>query len=95
LRWKSAVHVATGLRRDPGVHPPRPLDFDHLPPFLEPIRFALEGDDLGVVHQAIDQRDDAGGVWKDFVPFSKRTVGGDQRAFILIATRDSWNNMSA
>src|SRR5208337_905476 len=56
--------------------------------FLEPIGFALDGDDLGVVHQAVDQRDDAGGVRKDFVPFSKRTVGGDQRAFVLVAPRD-------
>jgi hypothetical protein len=30
--------------------------------FPEPIGFALDGDDLGVVHQAVDQRHNTGGV---------------------------------
>jgi hypothetical protein len=41
------------------------------------------------VHQPVDQRDDAGGVRKDFVPFSERAIGGDQRAFVL-----SWLRVS-
>src|ERR1700742_3897405 len=44
----------------------------------------------GTIH-SVDRgkiRRDAGGVRKDFVPFPERTVGGDQRASILIATRD-------
>jgi hypothetical protein len=35
---------------------------------LEAIGFALDGEDLGVVDQAIDQGDDAGAVWKDLAP---------------------------
>jgi hypothetical protein len=46
---------------------------------LELIGIALDGDDLGVVHQAVDQRDDAGGVRKDFVPFSEGTSPGASR----------------
>ena len=42
--------------------------------FLEPIGFAFDGDDLGVVYQAIDQRHNTGGVRKDFVPFAERSV---------------------
>ena len=47
--------------------------------FLEAIGIAFDGDDLGVVQETVDQRDDTGGVRKDFVPFSERTIGGDQR----------------
>jgi hypothetical protein len=35
-----------------------------VPVLLEMIGFALDGEDLGVVDQAVDQRDDAGGIWK-------------------------------
>jgi hypothetical protein len=44
---------------------------------LEAIGFALDGEDLGVVDQAIDQGDDAGGVWKDLAPFGEGPVGGE------------------
>jgi hypothetical protein len=45
---------------------------------LEAIEFALDGEDLGVVEQAIDQGDDAGGVWKDLAPFGEWPVVGDE-----------------
>jgi site-specific DNA recombinase len=65
--------------------PPEPPD--ETPSNKDRLR-SLHGDDLGVVHRAVDQRDDTGGVGKDFGPLPERTVGGDQRAFVLIATRD-------
>ena len=56
--------------------------------FLEAIGFALDGDDLGVVDQPIDQGDDSGGVGKDLVPLAERSVGGDEDGFFLVATAD-------
>jgi hypothetical protein len=44
---------------------------------LEAIGFAFDGEDLGVVDQAIDQGDNAGGIWKDLAPFGKGPVGGE------------------
>ena len=55
---------------------------------LEAIGFALDGEDLGVVDQAIDQGDDAGGVWKDLAPFGEGPVGGDDRAVVLVTAAD-------
>ena len=55
---------------------------------LEAIGFALDGEDLGVVDQAIDQGDDAGGVWKDLAPFGEGPVGGDERAVVLVPAAD-------
>src|ERR1700674_4548275 len=52
------------------------------------IGFALDGEDLGVVDQAIDQGDDAGGVWKDLAPFGEGPVGGDDRAVVLVTAAD-------
>ena len=49
---------------------------------LEAIGFGLDGEDLGVVDQAIDQGDDAGGIWKDLAPFGEGPVGGDDRAVV-------------
>jgi hypothetical protein len=56
--------------------------------FLEAIGFALDGDNLGVVDQPIDQGDDTGGVGKDLVPLAERSVGGDEDGFFLVATAD-------
>ena len=39
---------------------------------LEPIGVTLDSDDLGVVHQAVDQRDEPGGIGKD----SRRSRAG-------------------
>ena len=55
---------------------------------LEAIGFALDGEDLGVVDQAIDHGDDAGGVWKDLAPFGEGPVGGDDRAVVLVSAAD-------
>ena len=38
--------------------------------------------------QAIDQGDDAGGVWKDLAPFGEGPVGGDERAVVLVPAAD-------
>ena len=56
--------------------------------FLEAIGFALDGDDLGVVDQPIDQGDDTGGVGEDLVPLAERSVGGDEDGFFLVAAAD-------
>ncbi len=37
--------------------------------FLDAVGFAFDGDDLGIVGQAVDQRDDAGGVGEHLFPF--------------------------
>src|SRR4051812_26011006 len=55
---------------------------------LEAVGIPLDGDDLGVVDEAIDQGDDAGGVGENLAPFGERAVGGDQRAPDLVAARD-------
>ncbi len=57
---------------------------------LEAVGFALDGDDLGVVDEAVDQGDDAGGVGEDLVPFGEGAVGGDQGAFGLVAAADQF-----
>ena len=53
--------------------------------FLEAIGFAVEGDDLAVVDQAIDEGYDAGGVGEHLVPFGEGPVGGDDGALLLVA----------
>jgi hypothetical protein len=40
---------------------------------LEAIGFALDGEHLGVVDQAVDQGDDAGGIWKDLASCNWKT----------------------
>ena len=49
---------------------------------------ALEEENLGVVGQAVDQRDGAGGVGEDSVPSFEGQVGGDQQGAVLVATAD-------
>ena len=48
-------------------------------------RFAVDGEDLGVVDDAVDQRDHAGGIGEDLGPFGERAVRGQQQAFVLVA----------
>jgi len=55
---------------------------------LEAIGLALDGDDLRVVDEAVDQGDDTGGVGEDLAPFGKRAVGGDEGGLGLVAARD-------
>src|SRR5271163_168628 len=59
---------------------------------LQAIGLAFDGDDLGVVDEAVDQRDDAGGVWEHLAPLREWAVGGDQRALVLIATRNQFEH---
>jgi hypothetical protein len=56
--------------------------------FLEAVGFAFDGEDLGIVDEAVDQGDDAGGVGEDLVPFCERPVGGHDRALVLVAAAD-------
>src|SRR5271170_6123388 len=60
--------------------------------FLEAIRVAFDGDDFGVVNEAVNQRDDAGGVGEHLAPFGERPIGGDQRALALITPRDQFEH---
>ena len=40
------------------------------------------------MHQAIQQRDDAGSVGEDLIPFFKRSIGGEDDRFALVAPVD-------
>ena len=51
----------------------------------EAIGRGFDGNDFTSMDQAVDESDDAGGVWKDLVPFGEGFVGGDQQRFVLIA----------
>src|SRR5215470_16414336 len=55
---------------------------------LVPVGLAIESVDLGMMNEAIDEGDDAGSVGEHLVPFDERTVGGDERARLLVAARD-------
>jgi len=41
---------------------------------LEAIGFALNGQDFGVVDEAVDQGDNAGSIGEDLVPFCERPI---------------------
>lgn len=43
---------------------------------MHAIRIAINGQDLGVMHKTINDRDNARDVGKDFTPFTKWTIGG-------------------
>src|SRR3954453_4788350 len=60
--------------------------------FLEPVGFAFDGDDLGVVDEPVDQRDDAGGIGENLAPLGKGAVGGDHRASGLVAAGDQFEH---
>ena len=53
---------------------------------LKAIGLALDGDDLGVMDEAIDQGDDTGGAGEDLVPFGERFIGRDQCGFFFVST---------
>ena len=52
------------------------------------IGFAPDRDDLGVMHQTVDECDHASGIGKHLRPFAERFVGGDQRALFLVPPAD-------
>ena len=56
-----------------------------LPRLTSSERLAVDGEDLGVVDDAVDQRDHAGGIGEDLGPFGERAVRGQQQAFVLVA----------
>ena len=53
--------------------------------FLEAIGLAVEGDDLGVMDQPVDERDDASGIAEHLVPLGKRPVRSNDGALLLVA----------
>lgn len=56
---------------------------------FEAIRLTLDGEDLGVVDQPVDEGHDTGGVREHLIPFAKGFVGGqDDRALLLVTTGD-------
>jgi hypothetical protein len=55
--------------------------------FLGAVGFALDTDDLGAMNKAVDEGDDAGGVGEDLLPVGEGSIGGDQRALVLIPPR--------
>ena len=58
--------------------------------FLGAVGLAFDGDDLGAVDQTVDEGDNAGGVGEDLAPFGEGTIGGDNRAFLLVAAADQF-----
>ena len=56
--------------------------------FLEAVGVAVDGEDFGVVDEAVDQGDDAGGVGKDFTPLGERSIGCYEGALTLVAAVD-------
>ena len=57
--------------------------------FLEAIAVSGEGEDLGPMHETVNEGDNAGGVREDLVPFSERFIGRqDHGAMELITARD-------
>jgi hypothetical protein len=52
---------------------------------FESVRFALDGNNFGAVHEPIDEGNDAAGVREHFLPLCERLIGGDDRALFLVA----------
>ena len=57
---------------------------------LEAVGVALDGDDLGVVEQAVDEGNDAGGTGEDLAPFGEGAVGGNQGGLLFVAAADEF-----
>ncbi len=70
-----------GQRVDPGV--------------AEPVAAALEGDDLGVVDDAIDHRRGDDLVTEHVAPASEGQVAGQDQRGVLVAGRDELENWFA
>lgn len=52
--------------------------------FFDTVGLAIDGDDLGIVGQAVDQGDDAGGIGEHVFPFGEGAVAGDQGAPLAV-----------
>jgi hypothetical protein len=55
---------------------------------------ALNLDDVGVVHDAFNERGRAGGTRKDRMPFGEGKIGGEHEALFLVATADDLERLS-
>jgi hypothetical protein len=55
---------------------------------FEAVAVALEDDDFGVVHEAVDHGFDGGGVAEDFGPGGEALVGADDEAGSFVAAGD-------
>ena len=53
--------------------------------FFEAVGLALDGNDFEAVNEPIDERNDAAGVWEDFLPLRERFIGGYDRALFFVA----------
>ena len=58
--------------------------------FLAAIGIALDRNDLGVMNQAIDHRDDTTGVGKHLRPRRESLVGRDQGTLLLMTAIDQF-----
>ena len=58
------------------------------PGLFHAIRVTFNGNDLTVMHQSVDQRDNTSGIGEDFIPFAERTIGGHQCGTLLITLID-------
>jgi len=57
--------------------------------FAHSVAFSLDTDDIGVVHDAVDERCRAGGVGEYGVPVGEEEVGRQYEAFLLVAPADN------
>src|SRR3954451_23388893 len=53
-----------------------------------PVARAFDGDDGGVVDEAVDEGDGGGGGGEDGVPLAEIEVGGEDDALVLVAAAD-------
>ena len=56
--------------------------------FFLSVGVALDAHDVGAVHEAVDQGDDAGAIGEYLAPVGKGAVGGNQGAVSLVAAVD-------
>jgi hypothetical protein len=52
--------------------------------FFEAVALGVDVDDLGAVDEAVDERDDAGGVREDLAPFGEGLVGAEQNGLLRV-----------
>jgi hypothetical protein len=62
--------------------------------FAHPIAVAFNGGDVSVMEQTIQQRDDTGGVGKDFVPFFEWPIGSQDDWLAFITPVDDFGSYS-
>ena len=62
---------------------------------LESVGVAFEGDDVGVVDEAVDHRGGDGVVAEDLTPAAKGLVGRDDKRGTFVAGETSWKKRFA